>query len=63
MVKNPPEMQETWAPPLGWEERNGYPIQHSCLGSPKDWAAWWAEELMLLNCGVKHFLHLLNPCL
>ena len=52
MVKNPPEMQETWALPLSWEERNGYPLGYFCLGNPMDWGAWWAEELMLLNCGV-----------
>ena len=35
MVKNPPEMQETWVRSLGWEdspgEVNGYPLQYSCL--------------------------------
>ena len=42
MVKNLPAMQETWVQSLGQEdspgERNGYPLQHSCLensmGSP-----------------------------
>ena len=23
-------------------ERNGNPLQYSCLGHPTDWGAWWA---------------------
>ena len=39
MVKNPPAVQETQVQSLGWEiprERNGYPLQYSCLGNPMD---------------------------
>ena len=42
MVKNFPAMQETWVLSLNWEgfprERNGYPLQNSCLEIP------WTEE-------------------
>ena len=45
MVKNMPAMQETWVRYLGQEdspgERNGYPLQYSCLDSPMDRGAWW----------------------
>ena len=47
-------------------EGNGNPFQYSCLENPMDGGAWWAtvhgvtksrtlsaEELMLLNCGIK----------
>ena len=23
-------------------ERNGNPLQYSCLENPRDWGAWWA---------------------
>ena len=40
LVKNPPAMQETWVPSLGWEdspgEGNGYPLQCSGLLCPWD---------------------------
>ena len=38
MVKNPPAVQETWVPYLGWEdpleEGIGNPLQYSCLDNP-----------------------------
>ena len=46
MVKNLPAMQETWVRSLGQGrspgERNGCPLQHSCLENSMDRAAWWA---------------------
>ena len=43
LVKNPPEMQETWGWSLGWEdslwEGKGYPLQYSCLENSMDWQA------------------------
>ena len=57
MVNNLPEMQETWAQSLGWEdfleeemqptlvffgEGNGTLLQYSCLENPMDGGAWWA---------------------
>ena len=48
-VKNPPETQEaqeTWVQSLGQEdspgERNGNPLQYSCVDNPMDGGAWWA---------------------
>ena len=45
-VKNPPAMQETQVRSLGREdppgERNGYPLQYSCLENPMDRGAWGA---------------------
>ena len=38
-------MQKTWVQSLGREdpgERNGKPLQYSCLGNPMDRGAWWA---------------------
>ena len=44
-VKNPPAMQETWVQFLGQEnrsgDRNGNPLQYSCLWNPMDRGAWW----------------------
>ena len=36
-------------PVLGWSpgERNGYPLQNSCLKNSMDWAAWWATVYLL----------------
>ena len=46
MVKNLPAVQETRVQSLGWEdppgERNGNPLQHSCLENSMDRGAWWA---------------------
>ena len=46
LVKNPPAMQETWVwiPGSGRSpgERNGNPLQYSCLENPMDRGAWWA---------------------
>ena len=46
LVKNMPAMQETWVliPGLGRSpgERNGNPLQYSCLENPMDRGAWWA---------------------
>ena len=44
MVKNLPAMQETgFNPGLGRSpgERNGNPLQYSCLENPMDRGAWW----------------------
>ena len=45
-VKRLPAMRETRVRFLGWEdppgERNGNPLQHSCLNNPMDGGAWWA---------------------
>ena len=46
MVKNLPAMLETWVRSLGWKdsprERNGNPLQCSCVENPMDREAWWA---------------------
>ena len=46
MVKNLPEIQETWVHSLNWEdspgEGNGYPLQYSCLENHMDRGAWQA---------------------
>ena len=51
MVKNLPAMQETWVQSLGQEdspeERNGYPLQYSCLENSMDRGAWRATY-----CGI-----------
>ena len=45
-VKNLPAMQETWVQFPGWGrspiERNGYPLQYSCLENSMDRGVWWA---------------------
>ena len=46
MVKNLPEMRETWVPSWGQEdppgEGNGCPLQYSCLEKPMDRGVWRA---------------------
>ena len=45
MVKNLPAMQETQVWSLHWEipgDKNGNPLQYSCLENPMDRGAWWA---------------------
>ena len=46
MVKNLPAMWETQVQALGWEdspgERNGNPLQYSCLANSIDREAWQA---------------------
>ena len=46
VVKNTPANAEDtgWVPGSGRspEERNGNPLQYSCLGNPMDRGAWWA---------------------
>jgi len=46
IVKNLPEIWETWVQSLGWkdspEEGKGNPLQYSCLKSYMDRGAWWA---------------------
>ena len=46
MVKNLPEMQETWVGSLDREdpsgEGKGYPLQCSCLENPMDRGTWGA---------------------
>ena len=41
LVKNLPEMWETWVQPLGWEDHlekgKGYPLQYSGLENSKDY--------------------------
>ena len=45
-VKRLPTMRETQVRSLGRGrspgERNGNPLQYSCLENPMDWEAWWA---------------------
>ena len=45
MVMNLPAMQESWVQSLSWEdspgERNGYPLQYSCLENPMDTGGAW----------------------
>ena len=47
MVKNLPAMQETQVRSLGREdppgERNGNPLQYSCLRNPMDRGACWTS--------------------
>ena len=44
-------MQETWVQSLGQEEspgeRNGNPLQYSCLENPMDRGAWPAKSMGL----------------
>ena len=46
MVTNLPEMQEMHVQSLGWKdslgERNGNPLQYSCLENFMDRGTWWA---------------------
>ena len=46
LVKNRPAVQETRVPSLGWGrspgDRNGNPLQCSCLENLMDRGAWWA---------------------
>jgi len=46
MVKNPPAMQETWVPSLGWEDpQEEGMVTHSNILAwriPMDRGAWWA---------------------
>ena len=46
MVKNPPEMRETWVGSLGWDDPpgggHGNSLHSSCLENPVDGGAWWA---------------------
>ena len=46
LVKNLPEVLETWILSLGWEdpleEGNGNPLQYSCLENSMDRGAWQA---------------------
>ena len=46
VVKNPPASVGDMSSIFGWErspgERNGNPLQYSCLGNPMDRGAWWA---------------------
>ena len=41
IVKNLPEMQETWVEKIPWR-RERYPLQCSCLENSMDRRAWWA---------------------
>ena len=47
LVKNLPAVQETWAQPLGWDDRSpggwhGNPLQYSCLENPVSRGVWRA---------------------
>ena len=46
VVKNPPANVGDLCSSLGWGdspgERNGNPLQYSCLENPMDRGAWWA---------------------
>ena len=48
LVKNPPAMQESWVPSLGWEDPlekgYGYPLQYSGLENSMDCKV---EELLV----------------
>ena len=47
MVKNPPAMQETWVPSLGWEDplEEGMAIHSSILA----WRIPWTEKASKLH--------------
>ena len=49
LVKNPPAMQETWVPSLGWEdspgEGKGYPLQYPGLENSMDCIPWGRKGL------------------
>ena len=42
VVRNLPEMRETWVQFLGWEEGNSYPLQYSGLKNSMDRGTWQA---------------------
>ena len=47
-LKNPPEVRETWIQSLGQEElleKNGSPLQDSCLENPVDRGAWRLQSM------------------
>ena len=56
MVKNLPEMQETWVLSPGQEDSlengNGYPLQYSCLENPMDRGTWQATVQGVTECDV-----------
>ena len=44
-VKNLSSVKETWVRSLGLEdplEKEGYPLEYSCLENPMDRGDWWA---------------------
>ena len=46
MVKSLPAMQEAQVQFLGQEDplqKDGNPLQYSCLGNPMDRGTWWAK--------------------
>ena len=50
LVKNLPAVQETQIQSLGQEdavpgERNGKPLQYSCLENPMDRGPWWMNSM------------------
>ena len=59
MVMNLPAIQETWVRSLGQEdpprEKNGYPLQYSCLENSMDRGAWWAT--IYLSMGSQRVEH------
>ena len=48
MVRNLPDMRETWVRSVGWEDAlengNGNPLQYPGLENSMDRGAWWATE-------------------
>ena len=62
MVKNPPAMQETGVPSLGWEESpgigKGNPLQYSCLRNPVDRGAWWAIVHGVVESWTRLLMHI-----
>ena len=45
-------------------ERNGNPLQYSCLENPMDWGAWWAavHEVTKSRTWLSDFTYLLTYC-
>ena len=57
LVKDPPAMQETWLPSLGWEdppgEGKGYPLQYSGLENSMGRKESDTTERLSLSSSVK----------
>ena len=55
MVKNLPTMKKKRVLPVGWEdspkERNGNPLQYSCLENSMDRGAWQATVHGIVRVG------------
>ena len=61
MVKNVPGMWDIQVQSLGQEdtpeERNGNPLQYSCLENSTDRAAWWATVRRASESGIRTYEH------